>query len=117
MDESFLGNWATQLRKGILEYCVLSALAEAPLYGYDIVRQLRDIECLVISEGTIYPILSRLKKEGLVDTYLEESPEGPARKYYRLTARGKAMLEKMKAAWTDITAGVRRACGLKGTEE
>jgi PadR family transcriptional regulator, regulatory protein PadR len=113
MDE-FLTNWVTQLRKGILEFCVLTALEDAPLYGYDIVRQLRTLEVLVISEGTIYPILSRLRKEGLLGTYLEESPEGPARKYYQLTSRGKDMLGRMRGVWTAMSQGVENARAAKG---
>ena len=83
MTERFMDNWSTQLRKGLLEFCILNALVSERLYGYDIVRRLRKITCLVISEGTVYPILSRLKRDGFVSTTLEESPEGPARKYYR----------------------------------
>ena len=110
----FLTNWVTQLRKGILEFCVLKVLEDASLYGYDIVRQLRTLEVLVISEGTIYPILSRLRREGLLKTYLEESPEGPARKYYQLTSRGKDMLGEMRNVWTVMTQGVENARGTKG---
>lgn len=112
--DDFLTNWVTQLRKGILEFCVLKVLEDASLYGYDIVRQLRTLEVLVISEGTIYPILSRLRREGLLKTYLEESPEGPARKYYQLTSRGKDMLGKMRNVWTVMTQGVENARGTKG---
>ena len=68
----------TQLRKGLLELAVLNAISAAPLYGYDIVRRLRDVEHLVITEGTVYPILSRLRNSCLVETYIEESQEGPA---------------------------------------
>jgi len=114
MNDPFLTNWVTQLRKGILEFCVLKVLEDASVYGYDIVRQLRTLDVLVISEGTIYPILSRLRKEGLVKTYLEESPEGPARKYYQLTSRGKDMLGEMGRVWTSMTQGVENAPGMKG---
>jgi PadR family transcriptional regulator PadR len=79
MEDRFFENWATQLRKGVLELCILNAISGRRLYGYDIVRKLRDIDGLVISEGTIYPILSRLKKENFVETSIEESNEGPAR--------------------------------------
>ena len=113
MDE-FMTNWVTQLRKGILEFCVLKVLENASLYGYDIVRQLRVLEVLVISEGTIYPLLSRLRREGLLKTYLEESPEGPARKYYQLTNRGKDMLGQMRNIWTAMTQGIENAGGTKG---
>lgn len=105
MDNRFLENWATQLRKGMLELCVLNTIKGTSLYGYDIVRKLRDIKGLVISEGTIYPILSRLKKEHFVETFIEESNEGPARKYYKLTQKGKAMLEVMNKYWNEIKTG------------
>ena len=112
--DDFLTNWVTQLRKGILEFCVLKVLEDASLYGYDIVRQLRTLQVLGISEGTIYPILSRLRREGLLKTYLEESPEGPARKYYQLTNRGTDMLGEMRNVWTAMTQGVENARRTKG---
>lgn len=105
MDHPFLDNWATQLRKGMLELCILNAIRGTSLYGYDIVRKLRNIEGLVISEGTIYPILSRLKREGFVQTTIKESTEGPPRKYYELTAKGEQILSQMNGYWQDIKAG------------
>src|SRR5436305_2765468 len=95
-------NWMTQLRKGLLELAVLNSVAAAPLYGYDIVRRLSDVDHLVITEGTVYPILSRLRNSGLVETYIEESQEGPARKYYRLTPRGRAELHRMNQHWDSL---------------
>ena len=106
MDERFLENWTTQLRKGLLELCALNAISGDRLYGYDIVRRLRNIEGLVISEGTIYPILSRFKREGLVKTSLEESTQGPARKYYQLTSLGKKLLKRMNQTWELVLRGV-----------
>ena len=105
MGNRFLDNWATQLRKGMLELCILNAIKGTSLYGYDIVRMLRDIDGLVISEGTIYPILSRLKQEGFVRTKIIESTEGPPRKYYELTAKGERILSEMNDYWHDIKAG------------
>jgi len=105
MQTRFLDNWTTQLRKGILELCVLNAMNGVRLYGYDLVKRLSGIEGLVIAEGTIYPILSRFKREGLVDTSLEESPEGPARKYYQLTSRGQQYLTDMNQYWESIKSG------------
>src|SRR4051794_8121097 len=99
MPDEFLENWVTQLRKGMLELSILNAIDGAHLYGYDIVKRLRDIDALVISEGTIYPILSRLKREGFVDTKIEESQTGPARKYYSITARGQRQLQQMNDHW------------------
>ena len=105
MNENFFDNWSTQVRKGMLEFCILNAIRSRSLYGYDIVRTLRDIEGLVISEGTIYPILSRLKRQGLVKTTIKESTEGPARKYYELTASGEKMLIRMNHYWLVIKSG------------
>ena len=105
MDNRFFDNWSTQLRKGMLELCILNAIRGTSLYGYDIVRKLRNIEGLVISEGTIYPILSRLKREGFVQTTIKESNEGPPRKYYELTAKGKEILSQMNNYWQDIKTG------------
>jgi PadR family transcriptional regulator PadR len=114
MDNRFFDNWATQLRKGMLELCILNAIRGTSLYGYDIVRRLRDIDGLVISEGTIYPILSRLKREGFVRTKIKESTEGPARKYYELTAKGEKILTQMNDYWQDIKTGTD---SLKGEEK
>ncbi len=108
MDPDLLANWTTQLRKGLLELCVLSSLRGRRLYGYDIVKKLGAVGGLVMGEGTVYPILSRFKKDGLVETTLEESPEGPARKYYQLTPRGRITLVKMLAAWAEVRDGVDR---------
>ncbi|MDY7010056.1 MAG: PadR family transcriptional regulator [Planctomycetota bacterium] len=106
MADGFFDNWTTQLRKGLLELCVLSAIRSQRLYGYDIVKRLREIEGLVISEGTIYPILSRFKREGLVSATVEESHEGPPRKYYQLTPAGRQQLQQMIRYWRLIAGGV-----------
>jgi PadR family transcriptional regulator, regulatory protein PadR len=102
VSDTFYVNWTTQLRKGLLELAILNALGGGPLYGYDIVRRLGDVDSLVITEGTVYPILSRLRNEEYVETYLEESPEGPPRKYYRLTAGGREELKRMNQHWTRL---------------
>jgi PadR family transcriptional regulator PadR len=105
MENRFFDNWSTQLRKGMLELCILNAIRGTSLYGYDIVRKLRSIDGLVISEGTIYPILSRLKREGFVQTTITESTEGPPRKYYELTDKGEKILSEMNGYWQDIKTG------------
>jgi PadR family transcriptional regulator PadR len=76
------------------------------IYGYDIVKQLRGLDGLMISEGTIYPILSRLKRDGLVRTSLEESPEGPARKYYEITRRGEQLRDDMNSYWEQLANSI-----------
>ena len=106
MDERFFENWTTQLRKGLLQLCILKAMCGQRLYGYDIVRQLRGIKGLVIAKGTIYPLLSRFKRDGLVQTKLEESREGPARKYYQLTKNGQKLLARMNKTWKTVIKGV-----------
>jgi len=105
MDNRFFDNWSTQIRKGMLELCILNAIRGNRVYGYHIVRQLRLIDGLMIAEGTIYPILSRLRREGFVRTNIEESPEGPARKYYQLTKRGEETLVQMNIYWQAIKSG------------
>ncbi|RME91781.1 MAG: PadR family transcriptional regulator [Verrucomicrobia bacterium] len=101
-------NWTVQLRKGFFDYCVLAALADRERYGYELVKSLARIPGLGLTEGTLYPLLSRLRVQGWVATRLEESPEGPARKYYRLTAEGRRVLEQMEAHLEQLIAGVRR---------
>jgi PadR family transcriptional regulator, regulatory protein PadR len=107
MPDDPLDNWQIQVRKGLLELCVLNALREGKQYGYDIVKQLRALDGLVIGEGTIYPILSRFRKQGLVESTIEESPDGPPRKYYRLTPSGRRAVVQMNDAWDKIDQGVR----------
>lgn len=106
MDSDFADNWTTQLRKGVLELCILGVLRGSRLYGYDIVRTLSQIESLVISEGTIYPLLNRLKRAELVHTTIEESPGGPPRKYYQLTDKGQELAQWMSGYWQRLEGGV-----------
>src|SRR5262245_13542018 len=106
MDTAFFSNWTTQLRKGTLELCVLSALRDRRLYGYDIIKRLRGLDGLMIGEGTVYPILSRFHREGLVTTALVESSEGPARKYHVLPPRGREELARMVVYWQSVRNGI-----------
>jgi PadR family transcriptional regulator len=94
-----------QLRRGVLEYCVLALLGDEERYGYDLVTELSDAG-LVASEGTIYPLLSRLRKEELVATSWQESPTGPPRRYYRLSSRGRTALEQFRGSWSDFKTAV-----------
>jgi PadR family transcriptional regulator PadR len=88
-----------QMRRGTLQYCVLSLLAEDERYGFDLVRGLAETDGMVTSEGTIYPLLSRLRRDGLVESSWQESPAGPPRRYYRLTDAGRAALEAFRLEW------------------
>lgn len=90
----------TQMRRGTLQYCVLALLDEEERYGFDLVRALADVDGMVTSEGTIYPLLSRLRRDGLVESSWQESPTGPPRRYYRLTEAGRAALEGFRREWS-----------------
>jgi PadR family transcriptional regulator, regulatory protein PadR len=87
-----------QMRKGALEYCVLALLRDGERYGFELVRALSAAE-LVTSEGTIYPLLARLRADGSVETSWRESTQGPPRRYYALTADGKAALDSFVPEW------------------
>ncbi|WFA10231.1 PadR family transcriptional regulator [Tissierella sp. Yu-01] len=93
-----------QFKKGVLELCVLSLLDRKDFYGYELVEKIS--QYINISEGTIYPLLRRFRTEGYVTTYLEESQEGPPRKYYRLTERGKEEYEDLEIEWESFIDGV-----------
>ena len=99
---------ATELRRGTLEYCVLALLQTEPRYGFDLVRGLGNVDGLVTSEGTIYPLLSRLRRDGLVKTAWKESTSGPPRRYYELTAAGERALEQFREEWNRFTRAVGR---------
>jgi PadR family transcriptional regulator PadR len=94
----------SQFNKGVIEMCVLALVHKRDFYGYELVETIsKNIE---ISEGTIYPILRRLTQEKYFETYLQESSEGPPRKYYRMTASGKKETEKLLKEWQKFTSEV-----------
>jgi PadR family transcriptional regulator, regulatory protein PadR len=93
-----------QFKKGVLEICVLSVLARKDCYGYELVGEIS--KRIDISEGTIYPLLRRLKDEGYVTTYLQESVEGPPRKYYCLTESGRNEEHALREEWMRFAASV-----------
>lgn len=99
--------WTVQVRKGLLDFCILSALTDRERYGYELVKTLAGVPGLGVTEGTLYPLLSRLRVQGLVKTRLEESPEGPARKYYALTAAGRETRAWMENYLKTLIAGAR----------
>ncbi len=101
-----------QFKKGVLELCVLTILGRKDYYGYELVQTIsRNID---IAEGTIYPLLRRLAKERYFQTYIRESNEGPARKYYRLTDKGRAYQQVLLTEWQHFISGVQTVIG---TEE
>ncbi|QDP39856.1 PadR family transcriptional regulator [Radiobacillus deserti] len=98
---------SSQMLKGILEGCLLSIISEKETYGYEMMQILGDCGFTMVSEGSIYPLLIRLKKEGLVETNSKPLPSGgPKRKYYTLTEKGKEELETFKKNWNAISNGV-----------
>jgi PadR family transcriptional regulator, regulatory protein PadR len=94
------------MRRGTLQYCVLALLAEEERYAFDLVRTLAEADGMVTSEGTIYPLLGRLRRDGLVETEWQESPTGPPRRYYRLTDAGRAALEAFRCEWARYRTAV-----------
>ena len=95
-------NAKSQMRKGMLEYCILLLLKRQPAYASDIIQQLKEAELLVV-EGTLYPLLTRLKKDGLLAYEWQESTQGPPRKYYELTSLGQQFLDELDKAWGEIS--------------
>ncbi len=102
-----MDNVLTQLRKGVLEYCVLALLAEHPSYGLDLANQLGRHRVLFASEGTLYPLLSRLRRQGWVHSTWRESTTGPPRRYYELTDAGRMALATFVQAWEPFSEDVR----------
>ncbi len=98
--------WIAQLRKGSLELCMLALLAREERYGYQIAQGLTESAGLAVGEGTIYPLLSRLQREGLITSQWRESPAGPPRKYYSLTRIGRQALESQALAWERFSEAV-----------
>ena len=98
-----------QLKKGVLEMCVLALLSKGDNYAYDIASRMA--EAVGMGEGTIYPLMRRMQNEGLVSTYLQESESGPPRKYYRLTKSGALALKSQVAEWMTFEAAVRKILG------
>jgi PadR family transcriptional regulator PadR len=100
------GEWGAQLRRGVLELCILAIIERAPSYGYEIVTKIGGAPQLASGEGTIYPLLRRLKRDALVETYWQESESGPPRQYYRLTAKGRTALRGMRRDWQALVAAM-----------
>jgi PadR family transcriptional regulator, regulatory protein PadR len=100
-------NIQAQMRKGVLEFCILSIIAKQESYASDIINELKMAKILVV-EGTIYPLLSRLKNDGYLKYSWEESKSGPPRKYYQITASGANMLKEMNKTWKELSFAVEK---------
>jgi PadR family transcriptional regulator PadR len=105
-------NTKAQMRKGVLEYCILSILRGEDKYASEILGRLKDAKMLVV-EGTIYPLLTRLKNAGLLNYRWEESTSGPPRKYYALTETGKVFLKELNITWDELRAAVNLVTNTK----
>jgi PadR family transcriptional regulator PadR len=105
--ENYAEQLAIQLRKGFLAYCVLKVCSGQPVYTSDIIRRLHDAE-LVVVEGTIYPLLSRLQKDGLLAHEWQESEQGPPRKYYKITSYGNEVMEHVTKKITTLNTTLKK---------
>ena len=103
----------SQLKRGTLELCVLSILNDSDCYGYELVNKIS--ECMQVTEGTIYPLMKRLKESDTIDSYIVESQEGPPRKYYKITETGKTELERLSNEWIEFVNSVNEL--LKGDKQ
>ena len=106
MAMSNLDNTQAQMRKGVLEFCILSILSHEEVYPSDIIEKLKEAKLIVV-EGTLYPLLSRLKDGGLLEYRWEESKAGPPRKYYKLTDAGRKTLEQLKDGWKSLSNSIK----------
>jgi PadR family transcriptional regulator PadR len=105
-------NISSQMRKGILEYCILSVLKQYDAYSSDIIVRLKEAKIIVV-EGTLYPLLTRLKNQGYLSYHWEESAQGPPRKYYNITEPGKLFLQELDKAWNELVTGIENLKNIK----
>ncbi len=100
-------NTKAQMKKGVLEFCILSVLSSGDQYPSEIIEKMKEAKLIVV-EGTLYPLLMRLKNDGLLSYRWEESLSGPPRKYYKLTPVGKQYLKELKTTWTELVNAVNK---------
>ncbi|MCC8186985.1 MAG: PadR family transcriptional regulator [Bacteroides sp.] len=113
-------NVKSQMRKGMLEYCIMLLLHKEPAYASDIIQKLKEARLIVV-EGTLYPLLTRLKNDNLLSYEWVESNQGPPRKYYKLTPQGEGFLGELEVSWCELTQTVehirRRGHALQGESD
>lgn len=107
-----LENAQSQMRKGVLEYCILAIIARQEIYASDILAKMKEAKLIVV-EGTLYPLLTRLKNAGLLSYRWEESQQGPPRKYYSITEIGRTFLGELDKTWSELNTSVLIATGTK----
>ena len=101
-------SWIAQMRKGLVELCVLAVLREREAYGYEVLQRLAEADSLAFGESTVYPVLARLAQDGMLRVRVASSPSGPPRRYYRLTPLGAARLRGMLSYWNEIETEIAK---------
>lgn len=108
MKNEFIEKWKSQVKKGTLSFIVLNAINKKELYGYELIEIIKSTTAIDIAEGTLYPLMNRLKKEGLATSKWVEQESGIPRKYYVLTKEGKSALKEMKTYWTELETSIKK---------
>tara|TARA_R110000751_G_scaffold256089_1_gene355596 strand:+ start:6012 stop:6347 length:336 start_codon:yes stop_codon:yes gene_type:complete len=108
MNIIFVEKWKSQVKKGTLTFIVLNVLRDKEFYGYEFIEELKKLTQIEIAEGTFYPLMNRLKKEGLVTSKWVEQESGIPRKYFTLTETGKETLETMQTYWADLASSIKK---------
>ncbi len=108
MNKVFVTNWKSQLKKGTLSFIVMNILHKKTMYGYELIENIKDYSSIVIAEGTLYPLLNRLKNEKLVTSEWVEQPHGIPRKYYSLTSIGIKTLIAMREYWQEVELSINK---------
>lgn len=108
ISDEWIGNWESQVRKGMLDFIILLCLRKREYYGYELIKAIKAATELEISEGTIYPLLNRLKNDGLISSRWEEKESGIPRKYYLLAEKGRSALAEAKRSWLAFNASLER---------
>ena len=111
MNEQFIQKWMSQVKKGTLSYIVMGILNDEELYGYELIERIKSYTDIEIAEGTLYPLLNRLKKSELVSSRWVEQESGIPRKYYQLTEVGRTTLEEMNQYWNDLSQSIKKIVG------
>lgn len=106
LPDQVIDRWLPQFRKGLLEFIILLKLQQEMSYGYEIASEIKTLTSIDVAEGTLYPLLNRLKRDGLVTTTWKTEEVGTPRKYYEITESGKETLDKMKVIWTNTHSSV-----------
>ena len=103
-----MSTWVTQLRKGLIEFCILNLLTRGESYGYELLQSLQNIEELVVTDSTVYPILSRLRKDGYLKVHARPSSSGPPRRYFSLTRLGQQRVKEMNLYWGNLQTAINQ---------